>query len=315
MGMHPGRAALDVTDVRQGMVEKGETGRLKRTAAWSKRTAKRAGERAAVARESHASVDVGFRTAERQRRVAAMVLAGGIAYRIFFWLLALSVVVGGLLGFFDPSGVQDALEHQGVTAWASSAVAQFTRSSNGNEWWLLLTGVWLVLWTGYTCSKALVLAHATIWDVAPPRFDKPLRASLLFNGVTLGFIAAMAGARWVREQDAIGGFAATMLVLGVAFGFWLLVSQRLPNRASGWLDLVPGAVVVGVGLQAMHLFTAYLLGPKLANATQLYGVVGVVTTLLFWFYVGGRLIIAAATLDVEFTEARASTGRGGASPG
>jgi len=25
----------------------------------------------------------------------------------------------------------------------------------------------------------------------------------------------------------------------------------------------------------------------------------------FWFYVGGRLIIAAATLDVEFTAARA----------
>ena len=28
------------------------------------------------------------------------------------------------------------------------------------------------------------------------------------------------------------------------------------------------------------------------------------TTLLFWFYIGGRLIIAAATLNVEFTAAR-----------
>ena len=304
--MHPGRAVLQVMDARRPMVENGEPGRLKRVTAWSKGTAKRAGARAELARESHASVDVGFRTAERQRRVAAMVLAGGIAYRILFWLLALSVVIGAVLGFFDPTGIQSALENQGVASWAASAVSRFASSSNGNEWWLLLTGCWLVLWTGYTCSKALVLAHATIWDVAPPRIDKPLRASLLFNGVTIGFIAAMAGARWVRDQDAIGGFAATMLVLGVAFGFWLLVSHRLPNVASGWLDLVPGAVVVAVGLQAMHLFTAYFLEPKLENATQLYGVVGVVTTLLFWFYVGGRLIIAAATLDVEFTAARAA---------
>ena len=296
---------LDVTDVRQD-TENRETGRFKRTAAWSRRTATRAGERAVAARESHASVDVGFRTAERQRRVAAMVLAGGIAYRIFFWLLAVAVVIGGVLGFFDPNGVQSALENQGVATWAASAAADYTRSSDGNEWWLLLTGGWLVLWTGYTCSKALVLAHATIWDVAPPRIDKPLRVSLLFNGITIGFVAAMAGARWVRGQDEIGGFAATMLVLGVAFGFWLVVTHRLPNGANGWLDLVPGAVVVAVGLQAMHLFTTYFLGPKLDNATQLYGVFGLVTTALFWFYIGGRLIIAGATLDVEFTAARAA---------
>ena len=88
--------------------------------------------------------------------------------------------------------------------------------------------------------------------------------------------------------------------------FWLFASHALPNGASGWLELVPGAVVVAVGLQAMHLFTAYFLGPKLMGATQLYGLVGVVTTALFWFYLGGRLIVAGATLNVEFTEKRAA---------
>src|SRR5262245_14117263 len=131
------------------MVESGTPSRFRRATAWSKHTAKRAGEHAERARESHSSVDVGFRTAERQRRVAAMVLAGGIAYRIFFWLLALSVVVGGVLGFFDPSAVQNALEKHGVSGWSAAAVAQVTRSSEANEWWLLLVGGWLVLWTGY----------------------------------------------------------------------------------------------------------------------------------------------------------------------
>ena len=281
-------------------------GRIKRTTAWSKATAKNVGDRAVRARESHVSVDVGFRTAERQRRVAAMVLAGGMAYRIFFWLLAVSVVVGGVLGFFDADAVQSTLEHHGVAGWEAAAVASLTGSADGNEWWLLLVGGWLVLWTGYTCSKALALAHATIWGVTAPRLGKPVRASLLFNGYTLGFIAAMAAARYVREQSQSGGFAATMLVLGVAFGFWLFASHALPNGAPGWLELVPGAVVVSVGLQALHVFTVYFLGPKIESATQLYGIVGIVTTLLFWFYLGGRLIVAGATLNVEFTEIRAA---------
>jgi uncharacterized BrkB/YihY/UPF0761 family membrane protein len=289
-----------------GGVDDSPPGRFRRAEAWSKATAKRVEGRAERARSRHASVDVGFRTAERQRRVAAMVLAGGIAYRIFFWVLALSVVVGGVLGFFDPNDVQSTLEKHGVAGWTAAAVAQLTGSSDGNEWWLLLVGGYLVLWTGYTCSKALTLAHGTIWGIPPPRLDKPLRASLLFSGYTLGFIAAMGAARYVREQDWIAGLAATMLVLGVAFGFWLLVSRHLPNAANDWIDLVPGAVVVSVGLQAMHVFTVYFLGPKIESATQLYGIVGIVTTLLFWFYLGGRLIVAGATLNVEFTEVRAA---------
>ena len=295
--------------------EQGEPGRIKRAVAWSKATAKKVGDRAVSARASHASVDVGFRTAERQRRVAAMVLAGGMAYRIFFWLLAVSVVVGGVLGFFDPDAVQSTLEQHGVAGWEAAAVASLTRSSDGNEWWLLLVGSYLVLWTGYTCSKALSLAHATIWGVTAPRIGKPVRASLLFNGYMLGFIVSLGAARWVREQGQVEGLVATMLVLGVAFGFWLGASHALPNAAPGWLELVPGAVVVAVGLQAMHVFTVYFLGPKLASATQLYGVVGVVTTLLFWFYLGGRLIVAGATLNVEFTELRAAkrAGREGTS--
>ena len=218
----------------------------------------------------------------------------------------MSVVAGGVLGFFDPDAVQSTLEQHGVAGWTAAAVADLTRSSDGNEWWLLLVGGWLVLWTGYTCSKALALAHATIWGVAPPRLERPLRSSLHFSGYTLGFIAAMAAARYVREQNQIGGFAATMLVLGVAFGFWLIASHSLPNAATGWLELMPGAVVVGVGLQAMHVFTVYFLGPKIESATQLYGIVGIVTTLLFWFYLGARLIVSGATLNVELTEMRAA---------
>ena len=294
-----------MTEDRSPEAEHDRAGRLTRATAWSKATGKRAGAWAHGARGRHASVDVGFRVAERDRRVAAMVLAGGIAYRVFFWLLAMSLVFGGVLGFVDPGDAESTLDDHGFGVWLAAAVASFARSSDGNEWWLLVVGVWLVLWTGYTCTKALVLAHAAVWQLHPPRVARPLRASLVFTGFTVGFIAAMAAARWLREEDTSTGLAATLLVLAVPFGFWLAASRALPNRASGWLELVPGAVVIALGLQAMHLFTAYFLGPKLASATELYGVIGITTTVLFWFYLAGRLIISAATLNASFAERRA----------
>ena len=129
-----------------------------------------------------------------------MVLAGGLAYRVFFWLVSFSVLVGGLLGFADPSELEQKLDDQGLGTWLPAAVARSARSADGNEWWLVLTGAWLVLWSGYTCSKALVLANAAVWHVDPPKLAKPLRASLAFNGLALGFVAAVALARWIREE-------------------------------------------------------------------------------------------------------------------
>jgi len=237
-----------------------------------------------------------------------MVLAGGIAYRVFFWLLAMSLVLGGVLGFVDPADLETSLDDHGLGTWLAAAVAQFARSSDGHEWWLLLVGAWLVLWTGYTCTKALVLAHAAIWHVDPPKISRPLRMSLIFNGLTVGFIAAMGGARSLREDGGLDGHVATLLVFVVPFAFWLGASRALPNRAASWRDLVPGAALVAVGLQAMHLFTTYFLGPKLESATQLYGVIGITTTILFWFYIAGRLIITAATLDAALAERRAAGG-------
>ena len=274
-------------------VEGGEPGRIKRATAWGKRSATKAGEVADRERQRHVSVDVGFRTAERQRRVAAMVLAGGIAYRIFFWTLAVSVVVGGVLGFFDPDAVQSTLEHHGVAGWEAAAVASLTRSSDGNEWWLLLVGSYLVLWTGYTCSKALALAHATIWGVAPPRLEQaaPRLAALQRLHGRLhrcdGSCPVCPGAepdRRARGDDARPRSRVR------ASGCSPRTACRTPPRAGS--SSCPGRSSSRSGSRRCTSSPSTSSGPKLESATQLYGLVGIVTTMLFWFYLGGRLIVA-----------------------
>lgn len=279
-------------------------GCVSRASAWSKAKGTEATAWAEGARESRASVDVGFRIAARDKHVAAGVLAGGVAYRFFFWLLAGSLLAGGALGFFDTSTVEAATGDDGIAATLADAVGDSVRASGAARWWLVIVGGWLLLWTGYMGAKALVLVHATVWGVPPPRIGNAVRASLVFTGAAVGLFAAMAGARWLRDETGLVGLLITLLLLAIPFVFWLAATRALPNRAAVWTDLVPGAALVAGGVQALHLFTVFFLGPTLDSATELYGGIGVATTMLFWLYIVGRLVIAAATLNASLVERR-----------
>ena len=253
------------------------------------------------ARTSHRSVDAGFLAADRNKRVAAGVLAGGVAYRFFFWMLAVSLLGNGALGFIDAQDVQQVLVQQGVDPAIVDTIETGQPSGTG-RWWLVIVGVWLVLWTGYLGAKALMLVHATVWSVAAPRVRNVLIASLVFTGTVLLLVGAMSAARWVREESPTPGLIATFAVVVVPFAIWLMASRYLPHEDVGWIGLLPGAVLVAVGLEGLHLFTVYFLGPKLANATELYGVLGVVSTTLFWLYIVGRLVVGAATINASLYE-------------
>jgi len=287
-------------------------GRVARARAWSEVTVARGVDWTNQARATHRSVDVGFLAADRDKRVAAAVLAGGLAYRIFFWILAMSLLANGALGFVDVDALKDRLEAQGVDPEVAGMMQQATQSSVTLNWWLVVVGAWLVLWTGYLGAKTLVLVHAAVWGIPPPRVRSRLRMSLTFTVGALTLVVSMAAARWVRDALPQFGVLATLGVVAVPFSLWLLASRRLPHQGEGWAGLVPGAALIAVGVEAIHVFTVYFLGPKLVNATELYGVVGVVSTVLFWFYLTGRLIIGAATLNASLYEqdlnARAAAG-------
>ena len=68
------------------------------------------------------AVAVPFRAAERNRRVASSVLAGGIAYRIFLWLLPFGLILGGTLGFMDADSAEDAVDGGGLPAAVVNAI-------------------------------------------------------------------------------------------------------------------------------------------------------------------------------------------------
>ena len=257
-------------------------------------TAAVAGARDASTR--HVSLAVPFRAAERNRRVAASVLAGGIAYRLFLWLLPLGLILGGALGLMDADGTEEALASGGLPAAVVDVIGDVARAAESDWWWLLGVGVPLLLWAGYSGAKAVQLIHSLIWDEPPPR-AKPLTSSLAFTGVLCAFMAAFALTWWVRDEASLERLLAATLVTAPLAALWLWASLRLPHRDAPWRALLPGAILVAVGLQVLHVLIVEFLAPKLENATTLYGSIGAMTTILFFMYFAGRLVVTSPILN------------------
>jgi uncharacterized BrkB/YihY/UPF0761 family membrane protein len=260
--------------------------RLERGAAWAKGAADR-----------HVSVAVPFRAAERNRRVAASVIAGGIAYRLFLWLLPFGLIVGGVLGLGDAGGIETAVSSGGLPQAVVVAIGDIARAADTNSWWLLLTGVPLLLWEGYAGAKGLYLVHALVWSDAPPPSARLVRSSLVFTGGMCLVIATVSLTWWLRDESSASQalvFAAMIVLLAA---LWLWVSMRLPHGDASWKALIPGAIFAAVAFQVVHGMVVYLFGPKLEKSTSLYGALGVTATILFFMWVVGWIVITAPILN------------------
>ena len=259
------------------------------------------------ARPEHLSIEAGFRWIARDKAIAGGVLGGGLAYRFFFWVLALAVVIAGGLGFASSSGtdVEAAAGDAGLRTSLASSIATAAEQSETGRWWLLAVGGVLFMWFSWGLLRALRLVHAAAWQV---RLD-PLRsaprslAAILAAPVVLVALSAAAG--WAR--GSAGGIAGLIVTLAVSLGFgalWLLISMGLPSWDVPWTAFLPGAVLLGIGLQGLHVFTVYFLEEKLAHASELYGALGLAATMLFYLFLIGRGFVWAAELNAVVWELR-----------
>jgi uncharacterized BrkB/YihY/UPF0761 family membrane protein len=258
-------------------------------------------ERARSASDEHVTVAVPFRAAERTQRVAAGVLSGGIAYRLFLWLLPIGLILGGALGLGDADDIEEAVATGGLPAAVVDAIGDVARAGDGHLWWLLAVGVPLLLWEGYAGAKALQLVHGLVWN-DPPSRTRPLNSSLAFTGVCLVFVVVICVTWWLRDESLAVGLPLLAFMVVPLAGVWLWVSLRLPHGTAGWKVLLPGALLVGAGFQILHGTLVYLLLPKLEKATSLYGGLGVVATMLFFAYLVGRIVVTAPILNSTLRE-------------
>jgi hypothetical protein len=233
------------------------------------------------------------------------VLGGGLAYRFFFWVLAITVLLAGGLGLASASGADVAGDSRGagMTTALASTIANAAEQSESGRWWLVLTGIVLFLWFSYGLLRALHLVHAAAWRIAPPPLRNLPRAVGFVVAAPIVLLAATGTAGWVRTHAANPVGLLATLAVGAGFGVvWLWVSMHLPAKDVPWTAFLPGAVFLGLGLEALQVFTTYFLETKLANASDLYGVLGLATTALFYLFLVGRGVVWAAELNAVVWE-------------
>jgi uncharacterized BrkB/YihY/UPF0761 family membrane protein len=89
---------------------------------------------------------------------------------------------------------------------------------------------------------------------------------------------------------------------------WLLVTLRLPHRDAVWTALIPGCLLVGLGVELLHVLAAYAFAPWAASRQGTYGALGIAAALLFGFFLVSRLVVAAAVLNATLWDRRQPSG-------
>jgi uncharacterized BrkB/YihY/UPF0761 family membrane protein len=148
--------------------------------------------------------------------------------------------------------------------------------------------------------KTLAIVHVLVWgDVERRKISATKGAGVLVALVTVAVsLSALVG--WLRGRSFVAGLVGIGLFMAVPFSLWLVVSWLLPHaRDVAWTALVPGAAVVAIGVEVLHLVTLFWISREISTKADRYGTLGVALALLLWSYLLGRLIVGATVANVS----------------
>jgi uncharacterized BrkB/YihY/UPF0761 family membrane protein len=241
----------------------------------------------------------------RFRRLNGSLLAASIAFRVFLFLVPMTLVGVGVAGYAASTGTDVGKSSKRLGTALAQSLAAAGRDSKKSWWLLVVIGLFAALFAASSLFSALTRSSAQLWEMwehAPTGASKRLR----FMGGLVLVIAFIAVSRFVRSNLALG---IMINLFGVAahLGLALVLLAFLPNRATRWVDLLPGAIVAAAGLVALDVFTVVWLPHKLASLSETYGTMGVAVAILGYLALLGYLIVAAILTNVMWREYRLGT--------
>ena len=240
-----------------------------RTAAWRAR-AKLLEARAAEERRRHGSVDAVFEMADHDSEIGGGIMAGALAYRLFIWLLPLALVAVAGLGFAADaasSTPESAAESMGMLGLVSNSVANAAESFGP------------LVRVADRAAPARLRDEEPATDAdrhPPPRVDGP--APSCPEADPDGNSAAPPRTdrllrdlrrRGLRTEPirARGGSSPHSSSASPTRPSGSRSSTRLPHRDAPWRALIPGAVLIGIGVEVFHVVTAYFIAPQAETQT------------------------------------------------
>ena len=276
--------------------------RLRARAAAARARAEAARRQLEDARPRHRSIDVLFVSVQRDAVAGGSVLAAAVAFRVFLFIVpyVFVVVYGfGLTASATGSDPQELARQAGIVGLLASTITAAATQSVWTRIIVLCTALYALFSGSRSFLKVLAVTHALAWQVPPPRTRRLAKPALIFILIITGALVVFQLILWLRDRSFIAGLLAEVLFIAVPTALWLVLSLRFFAHApgAGWRDLLPGAVLVGVGVQVLHFVTVYWIAHLLESKSQTYGAIGAALAILFWAYLLGRVFAASAVLN------------------
>lgn len=233
-------------------------------------------------------------------------LAALIAYYGFFSLFPLLLVFVTVLGLvirgnpdLQRTIVDSALANFPIIG---TQISRNVRALSGSGLALGI-GIVLTLWSGLGVVKATQSAMNTVWNVpynSRPNFlVSTLRAVAML--AVLGVItlaSAAAGSVGAGSSNWVWGILGIAVSLVMNFALFMLAFRILTTEDVSWADVSPGAAVGAVAWTALQAIGGYYVANQLQGASEVYGTFALVIGLLAWIFLGARVTLYAAEVNV-----------------
>ncbi|WP_083707227.1 YhjD/YihY/BrkB family envelope integrity protein [Intrasporangium flavum] len=257
-----------------------------------------AGRRLETAGDEHASVRLLTDALREDRDTGGALLAGALAFRLFLWLLPAALVIVALFGFSSPEQVRSGVTEAGLGGFMASTISQATAQAHQGRWLLLLIGVVGLYSTSVDVARAMWIGTRLAWHLPAARLPGRSRAASAVVVFMVLAIALTLAANWLRSVALTVGVVVTLAMLAAytLLGWYVLSVLPRPAGTSA-VELLPGALLVGGGLQVLHLVSVFFLMGRISSSSQLYGALGAAATVLLWTYLLARVLIGASTLN------------------
>lgn len=242
---------------------------------------------------------VALQTLQDDRRMAGSVMAAGVAFRLLLMTLPLALLAAALLGFENTTvagSPGQVASRYGLTVALARTIKSSAKQATEGRWILLATGLVLLLWTGNGVVQALNGAFRVAWNLTATERSSPLKAIMIVGSLVLAVLVTMATASVGAGSPALEAPITAGLTVAYAV-LWYAVSWALPHAAADWRALLPGSILMALGFALLHLGTVLFVANRVARASQLYGSLGFISTLMLWLFLSGRIMVGSAQLN------------------
>jgi uncharacterized BrkB/YihY/UPF0761 family membrane protein len=242
---------------------------------------------------------------ERDRTHGAALLAGGLAYRIFLWLLPAVLFVVSAFGIAADVSERSPTElarSAGISAALASAVADGVQDAERGRWFLAVFGLVFALWAARSVVRSLILIERIAWGRVGRRL-RVVRAAVVFTfgmfafGGLQSLVSAVLGDHLVSRVLIWVIASAAVLVMVTLAMLWL------PHGGSSWIAVVPGAVLFTAAFRLLSVAVEVYLAPHVSEETSVYGSIGIAIVVMLVLFVNARVFILSQFLNAEIAGA------------